>query len=57
MLRIRFSMNDKERTIEESDILVGTVAMTNGIGMKKLVSVIHPYPTESEAVKNAAVSY
>jgi pyruvate/2-oxoglutarate dehydrogenase complex dihydrolipoamide dehydrogenase (E3) component len=34
-----------------------TLAMTNGIGLKKLVSVIHPYPTESEAVKHAAVSY
>jgi hypothetical protein len=34
-----------------------TVAMTNGIGLKKLASVIHPYPTESEAIKHAAVSY
>ncbi|MCI0415019.1 mercuric reductase [bacterium] len=34
-----------------------TLAMTNGVGLKRLASVIHPYPTESEAVKHAAVSY
>ena len=28
--------------------------MTHGIGLAKIASVIHPYPTQGEVVKNAA---
>jgi pyruvate/2-oxoglutarate dehydrogenase complex dihydrolipoamide dehydrogenase (E3) component len=31
-----------------------TVAMTHGIGLRGLASVIHPYPTQAEAIKRAA---
>ncbi|QEA39423.1 pyridine nucleotide-disulfide oxidoreductase [Pistricoccus aurantiacus] len=31
-----------------------TLAMTQGIGLNKLLSTIHPYPTLSEAAKNSA---
>ncbi|MDT0500674.1 MULTISPECIES: FAD-dependent oxidoreductase [unclassified Halomonas] len=31
-----------------------TLAMTRGIGLNRLLSTIHPYPTRSEAVKAAA---
>jgi pyruvate/2-oxoglutarate dehydrogenase complex dihydrolipoamide dehydrogenase (E3) component len=30
------------------------LAVTHGIGLKKIASVIHPYPTQGEAVKKAA---
>lgn len=30
------------------------LAITHGIGLKKIASVIHPYPTQGEAVKKAA---
>jgi pyruvate/2-oxoglutarate dehydrogenase complex dihydrolipoamide dehydrogenase (E3) component len=33
------------------------LAMQNGLGIDKLAGVIHPYPTESEAVKRAAAGY
>jgi len=33
------------------------LAMTEGIGLKKLSEVIHPYPTRSEAIKNIADQY
>lgn len=33
------------------------LAMQNGIGIDKLAGVIHPYPTQSEAVKRAATGY
>jgi pyruvate/2-oxoglutarate dehydrogenase complex dihydrolipoamide dehydrogenase (E3) component len=34
-----------------------TTAMVNGIGLSKLASVIHPYPTQAEAIKKAADGY
>jgi pyruvate/2-oxoglutarate dehydrogenase complex dihydrolipoamide dehydrogenase (E3) component len=34
-----------------------SVAMAGGVGLKKLAAVIHPYPTQSEAVKAAADLY
>ncbi|MBE9175191.1 mercuric reductase [Synechocystis salina LEGE 06155] len=34
-----------------------TTAMVNKIGLSKLSSVIHPYPTEAEAIKKAADTY
>ena len=33
------------------------LAMQNGLGVDKLASVIHPYPTQGEAVKRAAAGY
>lgn len=33
------------------------LAMKNGLGVDALTSVIHPYPTQSEAVKRAATGY
>ena len=34
-----------------------TLAMVNKIGLSKLSSVIHPYPTQAEAIKKAADAY
>ncbi len=34
-----------------------TVAMTHGLGLRKLASVIHPYPTQAEIIKRAADAY
>lgn len=34
-----------------------TTAITHGIGLRKLASVIHPYPTQAEVVKRAADAY
>jgi pyruvate/2-oxoglutarate dehydrogenase complex dihydrolipoamide dehydrogenase (E3) component len=34
-----------------------TMAMVNKIGLSKLSSVIHPYPTQSECIKKAADTY
>lgn len=34
-----------------------TTAITHGIGLRKLASVIHPYPTQAEVIKRAADSY
>ncbi len=34
-----------------------TTAIVNGIGMNKLSGVIHPYPTQAEAIKKAADAY
>lgn len=34
-----------------------TVAMTNGIGLGGLAGVIHPYPTQAEAIKHIADMY
>ncbi|MEB3226877.1 MAG: mercuric reductase, partial [Synechocystis sp.] len=34
-----------------------TTAMVNRIGLSKLSSVIHPYPTQAEAIKKAADAY
>lgn len=34
-----------------------TLAITAGIGLKKLATVIHPYPTQAEAIKQAADAY
>ncbi len=33
------------------------LAMQNGLGVDKLAGVIHPYPTQAEAVKRAAAGY
>ncbi|MEO2003483.1 MAG: FAD-containing oxidoreductase, partial [Candidatus Poribacteria bacterium] len=33
------------------------VAMTNGIGLGGLAAVIHPYPTQAEAIKHIADMY
>jgi pyruvate/2-oxoglutarate dehydrogenase complex dihydrolipoamide dehydrogenase (E3) component len=34
-----------------------TLAMTQKIGLGKFASVIHPYPTQAEAIKKAASQY
>uniref|UniRef100_B8HTB5 Pyridine nucleotide-disulphide oxidoreductase dimerisation region n=1 Tax=Cyanothece sp. (strain PCC 7425 / ATCC 29141) TaxID=395961 RepID=B8HTB5_CYAP4 len=34
-----------------------TLAITQGIGLNQLANVIHPYPTQSEAVRKAAETY
>lgn len=34
-----------------------TTAMIHGIGLRRLASVIHPYPTQAEIIKRAADSY
>ena len=34
-----------------------TLAMTNGVGLGAFTSVIHPYPTQAEAIKAAAGLY
>jgi len=34
-----------------------TTAMVGGVGLKTLASVIHPYPTQSEAIKKIADAY
>jgi pyruvate/2-oxoglutarate dehydrogenase complex dihydrolipoamide dehydrogenase (E3) component len=34
-----------------------TIAMAGGVGLGKLVNVIFPYPTQSEAIKRAAGAY
>jgi hypothetical protein len=34
-----------------------TTAIVNKIGLSKLSSVIHPYPTQAEAIKKAADAY
>jgi pyruvate/2-oxoglutarate dehydrogenase complex dihydrolipoamide dehydrogenase (E3) component len=34
-----------------------TLAITAGVGLKALASVIHPYPTQAEAIKKVADSY
>jgi len=34
-----------------------TVAMTAGVGLKKLANVIHPYPTQAEAIRQVGDLY
>ena len=34
-----------------------TLAMVTGVGLKTLATVIHPYPTQSEAIKKVADAY
>jgi pyruvate/2-oxoglutarate dehydrogenase complex dihydrolipoamide dehydrogenase (E3) component len=34
-----------------------TLAINSGIGLKKISSVIHPYPTQAEAIKKVADEY
>ena len=34
-----------------------TVAMTRGVGLKSLASVIHPYPTQAEAIRRVGDAY
>ena len=34
-----------------------TVAMAGGVGLKQLATVIHPYPTQAEAIKKVADAY
>ena len=34
-----------------------TTAIVNQVGLNKLSSVIHPYPTQGEAIKKAADAY
>jgi pyruvate/2-oxoglutarate dehydrogenase complex dihydrolipoamide dehydrogenase (E3) component len=34
-----------------------TLAMANGIGLGAIANVIHPYPTQAEAIKKAADAY
>ena len=34
-----------------------TLAMVGGIGLKTLAQVIHPYPTQAEAIKQVADTY
>ena len=44
---------------EHAGELIGevTLAMTSGLGMAKIASTIHPYPTRSEVLKRAADEY
>jgi len=34
-----------------------TLAMTAGIGLARIAGVIHPYPTQTEAIKKIADAY
>jgi hypothetical protein len=34
-----------------------TVAMSGGLGLRHLSTVIHPYPTEAEAIRKVADAY
>ena len=34
-----------------------TLAMVHGLGLGKIASVIHPYPTQAEAIRKAADAY
>ena len=34
-----------------------TTAVTHGLGLRKLASVIHPYPTQAEIIKRAADAF
>jgi pyruvate/2-oxoglutarate dehydrogenase complex dihydrolipoamide dehydrogenase (E3) component len=34
-----------------------TLAMVSGIGLGKISSIIHPYPTQAEAIKQVADAY
>jgi pyruvate/2-oxoglutarate dehydrogenase complex dihydrolipoamide dehydrogenase (E3) component len=34
-----------------------TMAIVGGIGLKKIAAIIHPYPTQAEAIKRAADEY
>ncbi|MEA2599028.1 MAG: hypothetical protein QOF89_20 [Acidobacteriota bacterium] len=62
-LRVHVEKGSKEGKIlgatlvaEHAGDMIGELclAVTHGIGLKKLASVIHPYPTQGEAVKKAA---
>jgi pyruvate/2-oxoglutarate dehydrogenase complex dihydrolipoamide dehydrogenase (E3) component len=34
-----------------------TLAMANGLGLKRIANTIHPYPTQAEAVRQVADAY
>ncbi|MBD1941296.1 FAD-containing oxidoreductase, partial [Coleofasciculus sp. FACHB-712] len=34
-----------------------TLAMVGNVGLKTLATVIHPYPTQAEAIRKAADAY
>ena len=34
-----------------------TLAMVNGVGLGKIANVIHPYPTQAEAIKRLGDAY
>ena len=34
-----------------------TLAMTAGLGFKRIAATIHPYPTQAESIKRAADAY
>ncbi len=34
-----------------------TLAMTHGLGLKKIAATIHPYPTQAEAVRRVGDLY
>jgi pyruvate/2-oxoglutarate dehydrogenase complex dihydrolipoamide dehydrogenase (E3) component len=62
-LRVHVQKGSKEGKIvgatlvaEHAGDMIGELclAVTHGIGLKKIASVIHPYPTQGEAVKKAA---
>ena len=62
-LRVHVEKGSKEGKIvgatlvaEHAGDMLGELclAVTHGIGLKKIASVIHPYPTQGEAVKKAA---
>lgn len=62
-LRVHVEKGSKEGRIvgatlvaEHAGDMIGEIclAVTHGIGLKKIASVIHPYPTQGEAVKKAA---
>ena len=62
-LRVHVEKGSKEGEIvgatlvaEHAGDMIGELclAVTHGIGLKRIASVIHPYPTQGEAVKKAA---
>jgi pyruvate/2-oxoglutarate dehydrogenase complex dihydrolipoamide dehydrogenase (E3) component len=62
-LRVHVQKGSKEGRIvgatlvaEHAGDMIGELclAVTHGVGLKKIASVIHPYPTQGEAVKKAA---
>jgi pyruvate/2-oxoglutarate dehydrogenase complex dihydrolipoamide dehydrogenase (E3) component len=62
-LRLHVEKGSKEGTIlgatlvaEHAGDMIGELclAITHGIGLAKIASVIHPYPTQGEVVKKAA---
>ena len=39
------------------DEIKPTLAIVNGIGLGSIANVIHPYPTQAEAIRRVAAAY